>query len=95
MNQKASSSFLTKMKNKNVLIGISGLFVLSLILFPEFRNMIWSNIFYIVLLLCPLMHVFLHGKHGNHKESQTERIDDGSEARLRNQDEENQNGRLS
>ena len=94
MSQLTASKILTKMKNKNVIASISGLLILSIILFPEFRNMIWSNIFYLILLLCPLMHVFLHGKHGNHKENQTENMNDGSEAMVSKQDEINQSGEL-
>lgn len=38
------------------------------ILFREHQSHILQNLPYIILLLCPLMHIFMHGSHESHGE---------------------------
>lgn len=38
----------------------------SYFLFIEHREHVFSFLPYLILLLCPLMHVFMHGRHGRH-----------------------------
>jgi hypothetical protein len=44
-----------------VLIGIAGYF-----LFVEHGEHVFPFLPFIFLLMCPLMHLFMHGNHGNH-----------------------------
>lgn len=41
-------------------------FVAALLVFPALRTSLWSGWPYLLLLLCPLMHIFMHGSHGSH-----------------------------
>ena len=41
-------------------------FVAALLVFPALRASLWSGWPYLLLLLCPLMHIFMHGSHGGH-----------------------------
>lgn len=45
-------------------IGLIG--AVSYFLFIEHRQHLFEFLPYLILLLCPLMHVFMHGKHGGH-----------------------------
>ena len=47
-----------------VFIGAAGFFLLT-----EHRAHIFGYLPYLVLLLCPLMHIFMHKGHGNHGNS--------------------------
>ncbi len=40
----------------------------SYFLFVEHREHVFEFLPYLILLLCPLMHVFMHGGHGRHGE---------------------------
>jgi hypothetical protein len=48
-----------------------GLVVLAgaLLLSAQVRSVLWSGWPYLILLLCPLMHVFMHRGHGGHGSS--------------------------
>jgi len=45
-----------------VLGGIAGFFLLS-----EHRAHVFGALPYLLLLACPLMHLFMHGGHGGHR----------------------------
>lgn len=38
----------------------------SYFLFIEHQEHIFQALPYLIILLCPLMHMFLHGRHGHH-----------------------------
>lgn len=47
-----------------VLLGF--LVIAGALLFTEHRAHVLGALIYLPLLLCPLMHFFMHGKHGGH-----------------------------
>jgi hypothetical protein len=47
-----------------VFLGVAGFFLLT-----EHRAHIFGYLPYLILLLCPLMHIFMHKGHGNHGNS--------------------------
>jgi hypothetical protein len=47
------------------LIGAASYFLLI-----EHREHVWQFLPFLIIFLCPLMHVFMHGGHGKHNESQ-------------------------
>ena len=47
-----------------VLLGF--LAIAGLLLFTEHRAHVLGALIYLPLLLCPLMHLFMHGGHGGH-----------------------------
>jgi hypothetical protein len=47
-----------------VLIGF--LIIAGLLLFTEHRAHVLGVLIWLSLLLCPLMHLFMHGGHGGH-----------------------------
>lgn len=61
--------------NKSFWMTPQGLVALLFISFPtyflfiEHREHIFQFLPYLILLLCPLMHIFMHGGHGNHHSS--------------------------
>jgi hypothetical protein len=38
----------------------------AILFFPEVRGLLLSALPFLILLLCPLMHVFMHRGHGGH-----------------------------
>jgi hypothetical protein len=60
---QAQGSFLTSPAGL-VLIGF--LAIAGLLLFTEHRAHALGALIYVPLLICPLMHFFMHGKHGGH-----------------------------
>ena len=40
--------------------------VAAVFLISEHRAHVWGALPYLILLACPLMHVFMHGGHGGH-----------------------------
>ncbi len=44
-----------------VLIGVVSYFLLM-----EHRQHVWQLLPYLILLACPLLHLFMHGSHGGH-----------------------------
>lgn len=55
----------TLSKSKMVLIGF--LLVAAYFLFTEHRAHIVPFLPYLLILACPLMHIFMHGGHGGHR----------------------------
>lgn len=47
-------------------IGVILAVVLGFFLFAEHRAHLFGFLPYALLLLCPLMHLFMHGGHGGH-----------------------------
>jgi hypothetical protein len=58
-------------KQKLVLIGF--LAVAGFFLFTEHRAHLFGFLPYLLLLACPLMHLFHHGGHGNHQDDKGDR----------------------
>ncbi len=56
-------SFLTSRMGL-VLLGF--IIIAGVLLFTEHRAHVLGALIYLPLLLCPLMHVFMHGGHGGH-----------------------------
>jgi hypothetical protein len=57
--------------------GMATLFMIgavSYFLLIEHRMHLFQGLPFLILLLCPVMHLFMHGGHGNH--GNTEGIDD-------------------
>jgi len=58
--------------NKSFWLSGSGIAALVMIaavsyfLFMEHREHIFQALPYLIVLLCPLMHVFMHSRHGHH-----------------------------
>lgn len=40
--------------------------VVSYFLLMEHRQHVWQFLPYLILLACPLLHLFMHGSHGGH-----------------------------
>jgi len=59
------------------------LFIASVTYFllMEHRQHLFEWLPYLILLLCPLMHVFMHHGHGEHKEHSGQAKTDGQSAR--------------
>lgn len=55
----------TLSKSKMVLIGF--LLIAAYFLFTEHRAHIIPFLPYLLILACPLMHIFMHGGHGGHQ----------------------------
>jgi hypothetical protein len=55
-------------KNAVKWVGGSGLVLLAgaLVLSAHVRSVLWGGWPFLVMLLCPLMHVFMHRGHGGH-----------------------------
>ncbi len=49
-----------------VLLGF--LIIAGVLLFTEHRAHVLGVLIWLPLLLCPLMHVFMHGGHGGHED---------------------------
>jgi hypothetical protein len=56
-------SFFTSPAGRAV-IGFS--VIAGVLLFTEHRAHVLDVLFYLLLLLCPFMHVFMHGRRGRH-----------------------------
>jgi hypothetical protein len=48
------------------LVLISFLLIAGVLLFTEHRAHVLGALIYLPLLICPLMHFFMHGGHGGH-----------------------------
>ena len=66
---QARGSFLTSPAGL-VLIGF--LAIAGVLLFTEHRAHVLGALIYVPLLICPLMHFFMHGGHGGHGSHQQE-----------------------
>jgi hypothetical protein len=62
-HHEARASFLTSRMGL-VLIGF--IVIAGVLLFTEHRAHVLGALIYLPLLLCPLMHFFMHGGHGGH-----------------------------
>jgi hypothetical protein len=58
---QSQGGFLTS-RAELVLLGF--LAIVGILLFTEHRAHVLGALFYLPLLLCPLMHLFMHGGHG-------------------------------
>lgn len=56
-----------------VLIGF--ILIAGALLFTEHRAHVLGVLIYLPLLLCPLMHLFMHGGHGGHRGDDRDRRD--------------------
>jgi Protein of unknown function (DUF2933) len=55
-----------KMLSKSRIVLIGFLLVIGYFLFTEHRAHVIAFLPYLLLLACPLMHLFMHGGHGEH-----------------------------
>jgi Protein of unknown function (DUF2933) len=62
-HQEARASLLTS-RMRLVLIGF--IVIAGILLFTEHRAHVLGALIYLPLLLCPLMHFFMHGGQGGH-----------------------------
>jgi hypothetical protein len=62
--QKFSASKLLRSRTGLALIGF--LLVIAFFLVTEHTAHVFGVLPYLLLLLCPLLHVFMHGGHGEH-----------------------------
>lgn len=72
--QKTSFWFTPKGLSAMGLIGAASYFLLM-----EHRQHVWQYLPFLIILACPIMHIFMHGGHGHgdnghrgHKEGETE-----------------------
>ncbi len=60
---RSSGGFL---KSRAGLVLIGFLVIAGVLLFTEHRAHVLGALVFLPLLLCPLMHMFMHGGHGSH-----------------------------
>ena len=60
----AERSSFASMRFGVVLLGF--LIIVGILLFTEHRAHVLGALIYLPLLICPLMHLFMHGGHGGH-----------------------------
>lgn len=60
---EAQGSFLT---SRAGLVMLGFLLIAGVLLFTEHRAHVFGALIWLPLLLCPLMHIFMHGGHGGH-----------------------------
>ena len=58
-------------RNKINWILIGFLVIAAFFLFTEHRAHLFGVLPYLLLLACPLMHLFMHGRHGGHGTSES------------------------
>jgi hypothetical protein len=63
-DQKPSAEHRASMRFGIVLLGF--LIIVGILLFTEHRAHVLGALIYLPLLICPLMHFFMHGGHGGH-----------------------------
>jgi Protein of unknown function (DUF2933) len=54
------------LKSRAGLVLIGFLVIAGVLLFTEHRAHVLGALLFLPLLLCPLMHLFMHGGHGGH-----------------------------
>lgn len=54
-------------------ISYAALAVIAYYLFTEHRAHVFAYLPYLILAACPLMHVFMHGNHGQHGSREQEK----------------------
>jgi len=69
-HDQSGGSFLTSRMGV-VLLGF--LVVAGVLLFTEHRAHVLGALIWLPLLLCPLMHMFMHGRHGHGSHGQHDR----------------------
>ena len=67
---KSQGSFLT---SRAGLVLVCFLAIVGVLLFTEHRAHVLGVLIYVPLLLCPLMHFFMHGGHGHGSDGQHDR----------------------
>jgi DUF2933 family protein len=60
----ARGGFFSSMRFSVVLLGF--FVIVGILLFTEHRAHVLGALIYLPLLICPLMHFFMHGGHGSH-----------------------------
>jgi hypothetical protein len=65
------------------LVAALGISFLAYFLFVEHREHVIPYLPYMILLLCPLMHIFMHSGHGAYHESDDENYQRGYEEGLK------------
>jgi hypothetical protein len=66
MTAKPMARFLDKLSSHKTFVFITGLVIAGLYLFIEHTAHVFNLLPYGLLLLCPLMHLFMHRNHGGH-----------------------------
>jgi hypothetical protein len=71
-NQRASQPRSAWITAAVMLAGVGGVYLVQ----QQWTHLA-GNWVYLILLACPLMHLFMHGSHGGHGDHHTPRIDRG------------------
>ena len=61
--------------------GIAALALIGAVVYfllMEHRQHLFQALPFLIILLCPLMHIFMHGGHGGHQHGDHPRADDGA-----------------
>ena len=77
------------------MVAALGIAFLAYFLFVEHGEHIFPYLPYMILLLCPFMHIFMHSGHGNHHKTDEERYRKGYEEGMKQArfEEDQNNGR--
>lgn len=65
-SEHRSHSLWDFLKSRAGLVLIGFLVITGVLLFTEHRAHVLGALVFLPLLLCPLMHLFMHGGHGSH-----------------------------
>lgn len=67
MNQNAENGGQQRTRSRAAKIALIGfLAIAAFYLVAEHRAHLWGWLPFLIILACPLLHMFMHGKHGDH-----------------------------
>ncbi len=61
------------LRSRTGLVHLAFLAIAAFFLFTEHRAHLFGILPYLLLLACPLLHLFMHGRHGGHGEGSGDR----------------------